>query len=419
MLVNKNIQIEKFNMNETNITKTEHTIEKVDKIDLDLEVNIDKIDMNLDYYTQDFLSNLYSSEYGSYLSENFFNIPLANIIAAFIALFFFLFLRKMFTRVTMSILQPLSKRTKTFYDDRILSALKGPISFLFVIIGVNLFFALLFLETTFVKALINSMIAYNIFWVIYALTHALRDLVYHFTGKFNPELSHEMGNFILAIIRGIIMAIGLGSILQVWGINVAGLVAGLGIGGLAFALAAKDTAANLFGSIALLLDKSIRIGEWIKIGGVEGTVEDIGMRTTKIRSFQNSLITLPNQMIANNPIENFSRRKTRRIKMTIGITYSANSIQIENIVSDIKTMLRNHPNISQTSTMLVNFSSFEDSSLGIFIYTFADTAVWANYMATKEDINLKIMKIVEDNKAHFAFPSQSLYVESMPKPMDN
>jgi MscS family membrane protein len=244
-------------------------------------------------------------------------------------------------------------------------------------------------------------------------------MVYHFTERFNPELAHEMGNFILTIIRGIILAVGLGAILQVWGINVAGLVAGLGIGGLAFALAAKDTAANLFGSIALLLDKSIRIGEWIKIEDVEGVVEDIGMRTTKIRSFGKSLITLPNQMIANNPIQNFSRRGVRRIKMTIGLTYSTNSEQMENILNDIRTMLKNHEGITEKETMLVNFTSFDDSSLGIFIYTFTNTANWAKYMDIKEDINLKIMKIVEDNNSNFAFPSQSLYVESLPTSTNN
>jgi MscS family membrane protein len=387
-------------MNENNDSNVSQTEKIIETLDLELEDS-----------TQEFLAQLYSSEYGSYLAQTYFGIPLANLIAAFLALFFFLFLRKMFTTLTIKILHPFTRRTKTFYDDRVLHALKGPISFSFVIIGVNLFFALLFLETEVIKNTINSMIMFNIFWVILALTHAFRDTAYHFTSKLNPELAHEMGNFILTILRGIIMAIGLGSILQIWGINVAGLVAGLGIGGLAFALAAKDTAANLFGSIALLLDKSIRIGEWIKIDGIEGTVEDIGMRTTKIRAFDKSLVTLPNQMIANSPIENFSRRETRRIKMKIGITYSATGEQMRNILLDIKTMLRNHEGISQKSTMLVNFTSFDDSSLGILIYTFSNTAVWRKYMDIREDVNLKIMKIIEDNNAEFAFPSQSIYIE--------
>ena len=399
-------------MNENNSSQTQEIIEQSQEI-------IEKLDINFFPQVQGLLNQLYNQEYGKFFLEDFFHIPLGNILTAFFSLFFFLVLRKLFATLVIKVIHPFTKQTKTYYDERILSALKGPITFVFVIIGVRLFFALLFLETDLVNKIINSMIAYNIFWTIFELTHALRGVIYHFTARFNPELSHEMGNFILAIIRGIIFAIGLGSILQVWGINVAGLVAGLGIGGLAFALAAKDTAANLFGSIALLLDKSIRIGEWIKIDGVEGVVEDIGMRTTKIRTFQKSLITLPNQVIANSPIENFSRRGIRRIKMTIGLTYSATSDEIEKVILEIKTMLRNNRGIAQKEIMLVNFTTFDDSSLGILIYTFSNTANWERYLAIKEDVNIKIMKIVEKNGVEFAFPSQSLYIESLPKSSDN
>lgn len=399
-------------MNENNNSKTSEIIEHSTEI-------IEKLDINFFPQVQYLLNELYSSSHGEFFSETYFNIPLGNIIAAFFSFFFFLLLRKLFANLVINVLQPLTKRTKTYYDERILSALKGPLTFVFIIIGVRLFFALLFLETDVVNDIINSMIAYNVFWAIYEMSYALRGVVYHFTARFNPELSHEMGNFILAFIRAIILAIGLGAILQVWGINVAGLVAGLGIGGLAFALAAKDTAANLFGSIALLLDKSIRIGEWIKIEGVEGVVEDIGMRTTKIRSFNKSLITLPNQMLANSPIENFSRRGIRRIKMTIGVTYSTTSEQMEKILTEITTMLRNHKDIAQKETLLVNFTSFGESSLDIFIYTFSNTANWEKYMKIKEDVNLKIMKIIEENGSDFAFPSRSLYVESMPTSINN
>ena len=395
-------------MHDNNITQTQEIIEQSQEI-------IKTFDINFFPQVQQLLNYLYTGSFGDFFREQFFAIPLGNILGAFFSLFFFLLLRKLFANLVINVLHPFTKTTQTNYDERILTALKGPLAFVFITIGVRLFFALLFLETDFINNIINTMIAYNIFWAIYAMSYALRGLVYNFTSKFNPELSYEMGNFILAFIRGIILAIGLGSILEVWGINVSALVAGLGIGGLAFALAAKDTAANLFGSIALLLDKSIRIGEWIKIGNVEGTVEDIGMRTTKIRSFQKSLITLPNQMIANSPIENFSRRGIRRIKMTIGLTYDAKSEQIEKIILDIKTMLRNHEGIAQNETMMVNFTTFDDSSLSILIYTFSKTSNWGKYLNIKEDINLKIMRIIEENNAAFAFPSQSLYVESLPK----
>jgi len=399
-------------MNENNITQTDSGIKS---IHIETEQILASLDVDFFPQIQRLLYHVYSNEYGSYLTQHYFNIPLGHILFALFFLAFFLLLRTAFAQLTIKVLQPLTQRTKTFYDDRILSALKGPIAFVFVIIAFKLFFALLLFYNDFIDNLIDSLILYNVFWTIYALVYALRGTVYHFTEQFNPELAHEMGSFILTILRMIIAFIGLGTILQMWGVNIAGLAAGLGIGGLAFALAAKDTAANLFGSVALLLDKSIRIGEWIKIEGVEGTVEDIGMRTTKIRSFEKSLITLPNQVIANSPIENFSRRGVRRIKMTIGLTYATNSTQIEHIILEIKTILKEHEGIAQRETMLVNFTSFDESSLGIFIYTFANTSNWAKYMRIKEDVNLKIMKIVEENNAQFAFPSQSLYVEKIPQ----
>ncbi len=392
-------------MNEHNTTNTEEIIKQ--------------LDINFFPQIQSYLNELYLSEKGTFFSKLYFDIPLGNILAAIFSLFFFLLLRKMFAKLVIQVLQPLAKQTQTYYDDRILSALRGPLSFVFLTIGVRLFFALLFLETPIIEKIISTMIMFNLFWAIYAMVHALRGVIYHFTERFNPELSHEMGNFLLTVIRVIVLSIGLGAILQLWGVNVAGLMAGLGIGGLAFALAAKDTAANLFGSIALLLDKSIRIGEWIKIDGVEGVVEDIGMRTTKIRTFKKSLITLPNQVIANSPIENFSRRGIRRIKIKLGLTYDASSEQIEQVIADIKTMLRNHNGIAQNETMLVKFTTFDDSSLGILVYTFTKTSKWEKYLKIKEEVNINIMKIVENNKVAFAFPSQSLYIESMPKVLDN
>ncbi len=373
---------------------------------------ITDLDMNLDTVVQTLLAPVY--ERFPLLSETIFNIPLANLFAAVIVFLFFLALRRFFTYIMIGGLQKLAKLTDTFYDDKIISALKGPVSLTFIIIGLHLFLQLIFIEIDTIKNMLNTLIVYTLFWAILNVTDALRGFFHHTTSKFNPDLAKEMGDFILKIVKILIGGIGLGAMLQVWGINITALVASLGLGGLAFALAAKDTASNMFGSFALLADKSVRIGEWIKVGGVEGTVEDIGMRTTKIRSFEKSLITVPNQIVANSPIENFSRRGVRRIKMQIGLTYSTSGEQVHKIVGEIKYMLRNHPDISQKETLLVNFESFGDSALNIFIYTFTSTANWENYLNIREDIHLQIMKIVENNHSNFAFPSQSIYLEQMP-----
>ncbi|NKQ41517.1 MAG: mechanosensitive ion channel [Sulfurovum sp.] len=148
---------------------------------------------------------------------------------------------------------------------------------------------------------------------------------------------------------------------------------------------------------------------------VEGVVEDIGMRTTKIRTFEKSLITMPNQVVANSPIENFSRRGIRRIKMTIGITYDTSEAQITKIISEIQYLLYNHEYITNEETLMVNFNSFGDSSLNIFIYCFTKTSNWKTYMDIKEEVSLSIMQIIENNNSSFAFPSQSLYIESTPE----
>ena len=376
---------------------------------------IDGLDMDVNHIVQDLLTPLYNSEYGNFFSTIILDIPLGQWVAAIVVFLLFMGFRKVFTYIVMGTLQKLAKLSDNYYDDRIISALKAPIRFAFILVAIHLFFLIIFKETEVIKNILNTLIVYDIFWAILSVSEALRELFHKFAGRFSADLSKEVGNFILTIVKILLGGVGLGAMLQVWGINVTALVASLGIGGLAFALAAKDAASNLFGSFSLLADKSIRIGEWIKVNGVEGTVEDIGMRTTKIRSFGKSLITVPNQIVANNPIENFSRRGVRRIKMRIGLTYATSSEQMTQIVEEIKYMLHNHEHISQKETLLVNFESFGDSALNVFIYTFTSTSNWARYLDIREDVHLQIMKIVEENNADFAFPSQSIYIEETAK----
>jgi len=395
-------------------TNTSHDLNTVaSQIDHDSLNVINSLDTEILVSVQSQLAPVY--EQYPFLGKIIWGVPVANLIAAILLFALILGLRKLFTKVALTFLQQLAKGTRTYYDDKIISALKEPIRFAFIVIALHVFFLLIFKEPDFIVKVLDTLIVYTIFWAILSIAEALRGMIYNITAEFNKDLSKEMGNFIMAILKILIGGIGLGAMLKVWGVNVTALVASLGLGGLAFALAAKDTASNLFGSFALLADKSIRIGEWVKIGSVEGVVEDVGMRTTKIRSFQKSLITVPNQVVANTPIENFSRRGIRRIKMTIGLTYGTTSEQITQIIADIKSMLENNKGIAQEESLMVNFSDFGDSSLNIFIYTFAHTANWAKYLRIREDIHLKIMKIVEENGSSFAFPSQSVYVEQLPE----
>jgi len=374
---------------------------------------ISTMDMDVHSSVQPLLNQLYNSEYGGFWSHLIWGIPVANLLGALLVFGLFLLFRKFFTKVVIEFFLFLARKSKTSLDEQIIIGLKEPIRFGFVVVGLHAFFLLIFVNNDFIHLLLESLIIFTIFWALISLIDAVKDYLFNYR-DIDKQHSKELGTFIIKVIKGFVIAIGASMILHNWGVNVTGIVASLGLGGLAFALAAKDTAANLFASIALLLDNSIKSGEWIKVAGVEGVVEGVGMRTTKIRSFQKSLFTVPNHLIANNPIENFSRRGVRRIKMNVGLTYDTGSSQLETIILEIREMLQSHPKISQKETLLVNFNEFGDSALNIFIYAFTYTSQWDQYLDIREDIHLKIIQIVERNGSAFAFPSQSLYVESLP-----
>ena len=389
---------------------TTHAIDKV--VQTGTQV-IDGLNVDLYHAIQPWLNKLYSGTYSEYFSLSFFGVPLANFLAAILAFLFFLLLRTLFSSLIVSSLLHITSRTKTSLDDMIVRELREPLRFFFIILGLRVFFQLIFRETHVIKMILDAMTIYTVFWVLYAITPAIKASLYRYSHT-NDHLSYELSNFLIRIIRIFIVILGLMAILYNFGINVTAFFASLGIGGLALALAAKDTAANLFGSIALLVDRSVKVGEWIKVAGVEGTVEDIGMRTTKIRTFEKSIIAIPNAMVASSPIENYSRRGIRRIKLFIGLTYDTSRETMHAIITDLRTLLDHHSDIAQDQSKLVNFRDFNASDLGIMIYTFASSSDWKTYLNIREDINLKIMEIVEKHGASFAFPSQSLYVESLP-----
>ena len=371
---------------------------------------ISSIDMNVPLTVQSILNTLYMGEYGTFWSYLIFGIPIANILGAIFIFLFFLFLRKMFTKFMIRLMLLIALKTENVLDERIITGLKEPIRFGFIVIGLHLFFMLLFISNDFIHLVLETLILYTIFWGSISFIDALKDYLFNYSNM-DKMHSKELSSFIIKVLKTIVIAIGGTLILQNWGVNVTGITTSLGIGGLAFALAAKDSASNLVASIALLLDNSIRNGEWVKVAGVEGVVESVDMRTTKIRSFQKSIFTIPNSLVANNPIENFSRRGVRRIKINVGLTYKTTATNVEHIVLAIRDMLQHHSQISQKETLLVNLNDFGDSSLEIFIYTFTNTANWEQYLAVREDIHFKIIKIVEDNNSSFAFPSKSIYIE--------
>jgi MscS family membrane protein len=217
---------------------------------------------------------------------------------------------------------------------------------------------------------------------------------------------HSLGKVSVVIVGSLLIVQNLGG-------EVGSLLAGFGIGGAAIALASKDTIANLFGSIVVFVDRPFQVGDWVEVGGHEGTIEEVGLRVTRIRTFANSLITVPNSSLTTTAINNWSRMRKRRIKLTIGVTYGSTPEQIQAAVAAIRDVLESDQRISQ-DFMLVNFTDFGASSLDIFIYAFTVTTRWDEYMQVREDLLLEFMRRLRALDLSFAFPSQSVYVEKLP-----
>ena len=204
-------------------------------------------------------------------------------------------------------------------------------------------------------------------------------------------------------------------ILQTMGYSVSGVLAFGGVGGIAVGFAAKDMLANFFGGLIVYLDRPFIVGDWIRSDDrqIEGTVESIGWRVTRIRTFDKRPLYVPNSVFTSISVENPSRMTNRRIYETIGIRYDDAS-KMAMIVEQVKDMLLNHPEIDAKQTLIVNFNSFAASSIDFFVYTFTKTTDWVKFHGIKQDVLLKIMEIIEKQGAEIAFPTSTLHVQSMP-----
>ncbi len=215
--------------------------------------------------------------------------------------------------------------------------------------------------------------------------------------------------------RLLVFVIAVITIAQTLGFKIGGLLALGGVGGLAVGLAAKDLLANFFGGLTIYLDRPFSVGDWIRSPdkSIEGTVEYISWRHTRIRAFNKNPIYVPNAVFTNIVVENPSRMSHRRLKETLGIRYD-DFEQVEHVVADIKAMLLNHEGIDTTQTLIVNFNAFGASSLDIMIYCFTKTRAWVEYHEVKQDVLLKIGHIVATHGAEVAFPTQTLHVATTP-----
>lgn len=229
--------------------------------------------------------------------------------------------------------------------------------------------------------------------------------------KTNREIEDSMFDFLLKVLRGAIYVVAGFIVITLLGINLNGLVAGLGISGVIVTLAAQDTAKNLFGGIVIFLDKPFVVGDWIEISEYEGTVEDITFRSTRVRTFENSLVNIPNSVIANVSIINWSKMEKRRYKTNLCIQIDTPLEKLEKFQKRVKEMLQERDAIYDDS-IIVKFDEIKDNGINILVCSYTDSVDYPSYLAEKENINRKIMKILREENIELAYDTKTVYVKN-------
>ncbi len=362
-------------------------------------------------------------------------------LALFILVVILSYFLKDIGQIIFPTLKKIFKTTKenphdTDVDD--FNGLKDPLAFLIKVFGINLAVDILFYPSDAHKIIevalyIGYLVGFSRLFMVF--TDIFFDL--YFTNAYkekNIEFRKELVNLVKQIIKAVIVIIAFLLFLKELDVDITGFVASLGLGGLVIAMASKDTISNFFGSLKIIFDESFSQGDWIKVAGVEGTVVELGFISTKIRTFDNSLISLPNAKLANESVQNWNRREIgRRIKMHIGVSYDAKREDLLKAVDEIREMLIVHPHIATQSkigfkrrestliesndllgvksTLLVNIDSFGESTINILIYAFSTTVDWATWLKVKQDVLMKIWEILDKNNLEIAFPTRTIHLE--------
>ena len=249
--------------------------------------------------------------------------------------------------------------------------------------------------------------------VLLRLCDCASDNLFQPFGK-QEELENRLNKTLMTLLKKaakvLILIIAGIAVLSETGINVATLITGIGLGGLTIALAAQDTAQNLFGGLVILLDKPFQVDDWISTPDIEGVVEDITFRSTRVRTFPNALVVVPNSTLVSSPITNWSRMNKRRASFTVGLTYNTTEAQLQRCIARITEMINQNPEVLADDTV-VAFNSFQDSSLEISVLFYTRATSFSAFQKIKEQVNYGIMKIVEEEGASFAFPTQTVYLQ--------
>ena len=325
--------------------------------------------------------------------------------------FIFLIFRGIISKIIIKRLQNIAKKTTNKLDDSFVLAMEGPARFLPIVIG--FFIASYYMSFSedsraIVDTINRTLITIFIFWVM----HQVIEPISYILSGLNKILTRELIGWIIKSLKILIFILGVAAVLELWGIKIGPIIAGLGLFGVAVALGAQDLFKNLISGILVLVEKRFKIGDWILVEGIiEGIVEKIGFRSTVIRKFDKSIAIIPNFQFAENAVINISQTTNWIISWTINLQYDSTIDQLKTIRNEIENYIKKHADYKPELGYAVRVDSFAESSIDMYIRCFTKTDDWDEWLAVKERLAISIKQIVEKNKASFAFPSQSIYVE--------
>lgn len=309
-----------------------------------------------------------------------------------------------------------TEQTHNLWDDALFHALQSPLRLLVWIIGLTLAVEVAFKDDTstvfsFIYPARDVGVIVSITWFILRFIRFVEENIFkHKEGK-NLKLDRTTLNAMGKLLRVATLITAALITMETLGFSIGGVLAFGGIGGMAVGFAAKDMLANFFGAMMIYFDRPFKEGDWIRSPDkeIEGTVEEIGWRQTRIRTFDKRPLYVPNSVFSTIAVQNPSRMTHRRIHETIGVRYD-DIKQVHSITENVRDMLKEHPEIATDQTLMVHLNAFNDSSVDFFIYSFTKTTDWATFHAIKQDVLLKIAAIIEDHGAEIAFPTSTLHI---------
>lgn len=364
----------------------------------------------------------WAKEAASYVAtiwnEGAYGLTYGEIVTAVIIIMIALLVRGLFARIIVSSIMRFASGTSSKFDDALSESVSTPLKIVPVIVGI--YIALQVSDISgeaeiYANRILSSIITLTIFWT---LSRAVSAFDFLFVNLRNA-LSSAAVDWMVKALQVLLVILGFGAVADQWGIQIAPLLAGLGVLGIAVGLGAQDLFKNLISGILIITEKRFVPGEWIQVDGVvEGTVEKINFRSTLVRRFDKSPVYVPNSALSDAAVTNFSRMTHRRIKWVVGVEYRSTVDQLKYIRDEIEAWLWNDDRFVKPpeAALFVRIDSFNASSIDFLIYTFTHTKNWGEWLAIKEEFAVAIMEIIEKAGTGFAFPSRTVYLQQMDPP---